>query len=395
MSTPSPPRRFASIDALRGLVMLLMFGEALRSCMVAAALPASALWAWVCQQQSHAEWAGWTLHDLIQPTFTFLVGVSVPLSIASRRARGDSNAQVMAHAVWRSLALIVLGVAVLSVHPRTILWKFEDTLTQIGLGYALVVALALAGPTWWRGAFAALLLLVWLAFAAYPTAGPDFDFQSVGVTAQWLQQHGFSGWRSHWQKNANIGHALDMVLLPLFPGNAGYFAPKGLVTINFIPTAATMILGLWAGRELAEPQPTAQRLRRFGVCAAACIGSGWVLDVTGLCPMVKSLWTPSWVLFSGGLCLLFMAAAHWLVDLQGYRRAAFALIVIGSNSLAAYLLAHVYRAVSWGALRRVFGEAPFLIFGPAYQPLLYGSAVMLLFWLILWAMHRAGWHLRI
>src|SRR5687768_10401528 len=81
-------RRLLSIDAYRGLVMLLLFGEVLRLCDVARALPQSTLWQELCRQQSHAQWVGLHLHDLIQPGFTFLVGVSIPLSIAARRAIG-------------------------------------------------------------------------------------------------------------------------------------------------------------------------------------------------------------------------------------------------------------------------------------------------------------------
>jgi heparan-alpha-glucosaminide N-acetyltransferase len=387
--------RLASVDALRGVVMLLLFAEALRSCAVADALPTSVLWAFVCKQQSHAEWVGWHLHDLIQPTFTFLVGVSMLLSLTRRRARGDSNGALVAHAASRAVIFVALGVAVLSVHPRTVLWKFEDTLAQIGLGYAFVFALALAGPRWWRSALVVILLGVWFAFAAYPVAGPAYDFSAVGVTPQWLQQYGFSGWASHWQKNANVAYAFDARFLPLFPGNAGYFAPKGLTTLNFVPTMATMILGLSAGRALSTDVPAAPRLRRLLTAGAIGVASGVALDVSGLCPMVKSLWTPSWVLFSGGVCFVLVAAAHWLVDLKGYRRAAFALTVVGVNSMAAYLLFHLYQAFAWGALRRVFGDAPFALLGPAYQPFLYGLSVMLLLWLVLYALNRAGWRLRI
>jgi heparan-alpha-glucosaminide N-acetyltransferase len=391
----SSQARLASVDALRGIVMLLLFAEALQVCAVAAALPGSAFWSFLCQQQSHAEWAGWHLQDLGQPTFTFLVGLSMMLSIPRRRARGDSNRALMVHAVSRAAIFIVLGVIVLSVHPRTILWKFEDTLTQIGLGYAFVFALALAGPRWWRSALVVILLGVWLAFASYPVAGPDYDFSAVGVTPQWLQQYGFTGWQSHWQKNANIAFAFDARFLPLFPGNEGYFAPKGLTTLNFVPTMATMILGLSAGCVLTRAGPAGPRLRALLVNGAACVLGGVALDATGLCPMVKSLWTPSWVLFSAGVCFVLVAASHWLVEVKGYRRATYAMMVVGANPLAAYLLFHLYRAFSWGALRRLFGDAPFALFGPGYQPLLYGLSVMALLWLSVYALHRMGWHLRI
>jgi predicted acyltransferase len=392
---PVTRQRLASIDSYRGLVMLLMFGEVLQTCAVASALPASAFWQFVCEQQSHAEWVGCHLHDLIQPGFTFLVGVSIPLSIATRRRHGDAVGRMLLHAARRAAILIGLGILVLSMHPRTMLWKFEDTLTQIGLGYAFVFALALGKPRLWGMALAAILLGEWILFAAYPAPGAGFDYASVGVTPDWLQRHGLSGWQAHWQKNANVAFAFDSWFLELFPGNAPYIAPKGLTTLNFIPTMATMILGLMAGRALMAEGAGHARLRRLVFAGLACLAAGGVLHVTGVSPIVKSLWTPSWVLFSGGWCFLFMAAFHWVADLKGQDRLMFPLIVIGSNSLAAYLIDNVFRAFTWGSLRRVFGAAAFEVFGPAYQPFVYGIAVMLLFWLVLYGMHRAGWHLRL
>ena len=88
--TPQPQSssRLASIDAYRGLVMLLMMGEVLRLCAVSRAVPDSGFWKLLCHHQSHVEWVGCSLHDLIQPGFSFLVGVALPFSIASRVARG-------------------------------------------------------------------------------------------------------------------------------------------------------------------------------------------------------------------------------------------------------------------------------------------------------------------
>ena len=80
--------RLTSVDAYRGFVMFLMMAEVLRCCRVATALPESGFWKFLCHHQSHAEWIGCSLHDLIQPSFSFLVGVALPFSIASRAARG-------------------------------------------------------------------------------------------------------------------------------------------------------------------------------------------------------------------------------------------------------------------------------------------------------------------
>src|SRR5262245_35409413 len=88
---PMPPRRLASIDAYRGLVMFLMMAEVLRLREVADQLPESPLWRFLADHQTHVSWVGCSLHDLIQPSFSFLVGVALPFSLAGRIARGQSR----------------------------------------------------------------------------------------------------------------------------------------------------------------------------------------------------------------------------------------------------------------------------------------------------------------
>src|SRR3954463_8113661 len=129
------PRRLASIDAYRGFVMFLMMAEVLHLAAVAGSHPRSRGWAFLAHHQEHGPWVGCTLHDLIQPSFSFLVGVALPFSLASRRARGESFARSAGHALWRSAVLVFLGIFLRSVDgPRTN-WMFVDTLSQIGLGY--------------------------------------------------------------------------------------------------------------------------------------------------------------------------------------------------------------------------------------------------------------------
>ena len=89
LSNPAPTRRLSSIDAYRGLVMFLMMAEVLEFCQVAARVPGNTIWKLLCHHQSHVEWIGCVLHDTIQPGFSFLVGVALPFSLASRLA-GDS-----------------------------------------------------------------------------------------------------------------------------------------------------------------------------------------------------------------------------------------------------------------------------------------------------------------
>src|SRR4051794_5344105 len=107
---PASPRRLTSIDAYRGFVMFLMLAEVLELCAVAGSFRGSRLWEFLCHHQSHVEWVGCSLHDLIQPSFSFLVGVALPFSIVARTARGQSRGIMAAHALWRALVLVFLGI---------------------------------------------------------------------------------------------------------------------------------------------------------------------------------------------------------------------------------------------------------------------------------------------
>ena len=109
LSSPAP--RNLAIDTYRGLVMLLMMAEVLRLARVAEAFPGNWFWSFLAYHQTHVDWAGCSLHDTIQPGFSFLVGVALPYSIASRIAKGRGFRSVFAHALWRSLLLIALGLA--------------------------------------------------------------------------------------------------------------------------------------------------------------------------------------------------------------------------------------------------------------------------------------------
>src|SRR5213076_35026 len=126
-----PVGRNVAVDAYRGFVMLLMMAEVLQLSRVADAFPASWFWKFLAYNQTHVEWAGCSLHDTIQPGFSFLVGVALPYSIASRVAKGRSFGNQLGHAIWRSLILIVLGFFLRSLGQPQTYFTFEDTLTQI------------------------------------------------------------------------------------------------------------------------------------------------------------------------------------------------------------------------------------------------------------------------
>ncbi len=391
----APPRpRLDSLDAYRGFVMFLMMAEVLRLGNVAEALPDSAFWKFLAHHQSHVEWVGCSLHDLIQPSFSFIVGVALPYSIAARLAKGESRRRMSIHAFWRALVLVLLGVFLRSTGSDQTRWTFEDTLSQIGLGYGFLFLLGWTSTRAQWAACAALLAGYWAAFALYPLPGPDFDWAKIELTPEWPGN--LAGFAAHWNKNTNPAWAFDTWFLDLFPGERPFaYNGGGYSTLSFIPTLATMILGLLAGGLLKSERTAKQKLRWLVGAGLACLFAGWLLGALGICPVVKRIWTPSWVLFSGGWCFLLVAAFRVLVEGIHAPGWAFPLRVIGMNSIAAYCIADLMRGFVAHNLTTHLGADFFAFFGPAYEPLLLGAAILLLYWIILYWMYRRRLFLRI
>jgi heparan-alpha-glucosaminide N-acetyltransferase len=390
---PRPAVRNVAVDAYRGFVMLLMMGEVLQFARVSSAFPGNLFWNVLAFNQTHVEWAGCSLHDMIQPSFSFLVGVALPYSIASRLRKGAAFGKMFAHAVWRSLLLIALGIFLRSMSSTQTYFTFEDTLTQIGLGYPFLFLLGFRSARWQWGAFAAILFGYWLAWALYPAPGANFNWVAVGVPPGW--PHNFTGFAAHWNKNSNLGQAVDVWFLNLFPrAHPFVYNGGGYLTLSFIPTLGTMILGLVCGRWFKTYEPKIP-LRRFLIAGLIGVAFGAVLHYTGICPIVKRIWTPAWTIFSGGICFLFMAAFSWIIDVKGYRKWAFPLVVVGMNSIAAYCIAHFCEEFIVSTFRIHLGAHFFAFFGSGLEPLMLGIAVLLSFWLILYWMFKRQIFLRI
>jgi predicted acyltransferase len=386
--------RITSIDAFRGLVMFLMLAEAMRLWTLHDAFPESSFWALVAFNTTHVPWQGCSLHDLIQPAFSFLVGAALPFSIASRAARGQGFGRMFAHAVWRSVALILLGIFLRSLERSQTYWTFEDTLTQIGLGYPLLFLLAFASLRIQIIAFITILVGFWAAFALYPLPAPGFDYTQVGVPANW--PHLYSGFLAHFNKNSNLSWAFDVWFLNLFPRKAPFlFNSGGWSTLSFIPTLATMMLGLWCGEWLKSARSSAEKVRGLVIGGFAVALAGLALQWLHINPIVKRIWTSSYTLYSGGLVILILAVFYAAIDVKGWRRWAFPLIVIGANSIAVYVMSWTMEKFVMGALVRHLGSAPFAILGPPFEPVLRGLAVVTVFWLILLWMYRRRIFLRI
>jgi len=392
--------RNTAVDAYRGLVMLLMMAEVLQLSRVSGAYPTSLFWKVLAWNQTHTEWFGCSLHDTIQPGFSFLVGVALPYSIVSRIGKGARFPQLFAHTLWRALVLILLGVFLRSMYSSMTYFTFEDTLSQIGFGYPLLFLLGYycAKPgraKWIWAALGFLLVAYWLAWALYPATPANFNWQSVGVSPEWNAQHNFTGFAAHWNKNYNFGNRFDQWFLNLFRREKPFvYNEGGYLTLSFIPTLGTMILGLIAGRWLCESAPKVP-MKKLMLAGVAGIVLGLALHYSGICPVVKRIWTPSWTIFSGGICFLFLAAFSWVMDVKGWKKWALPLVVIGTNSIAAYLIAHLMERFLDSSLRIHLGANFFQFAGVGLEPFFRGAAILLGYFLVLLWMYRRKIFLKI
>lgn len=382
----SDVKRQASIDVYRGLVMFLMLAEVLHLKHLVDAFPNSSWAQWISWHTSHVPWTGCSLHDTIQPSFSFLVGVSLPFSIVARLRRGQTFGPMLRHAVWRSVLLVVLGVFLRSLGRESTHFFFVDTLTQIGLGYWLLFLLAHRSRAIQIGVFCGILVSYWALFACWTVQPPDLA--AVGVPQDW--PHQLTGFAAHWNKNANPAWLFDVWFMNLFPQNPRFEANSGgYCTLNFVPTLATMLLGVMAGEILRSSAGQRRKILALLLPAIVMMVLGWQLGQLGICPVVKRIWTPSWVLFSGGLCFLTVAVLYWVCDVRRWVAWAWPLLVIGANSIAAYVMSWTMEEPIRAALLRHFGSAPFGVWGEAWEPILLGAAILLVIWLILlWLYHR-------
>ncbi|MBA4019805.1 MAG: hypothetical protein C0483_21785 [Pirellula sp.] len=451
---PEPPRRpvvlagdvnevrLASLDAYRGFIMLMMasagFGLAnvlqrLKDAGITEEAREFRVVRFFAGQFEHVLWQGGVFWDLIQPAFMFMVGVALPYSFMKRAMRGDSYVSQLLHTLIRCLALVALGVFLNNPDggkgPYTI-YSFVNVLTQIGLGYWFVFLLVNRG-VWVQGAAVALILGgTWYAFFQHPLPPEGFDYASVGVVNdEHRDEFVLPGIRGHWSKNTNFAASADQKFLNKFPRampvrrekgeleldylarveasspkSRFEFNPGGYATLNFVPSIATMLMGLMIGELLRTRRKSGRKVVVMLAAGAVCLALGAALHFAGLCPIVKRIWTPSWALASGGLVIWMLALFYLVFDHWGWRRLAWPLAIVGMNSIVVYMMSQLLKPWTLRVLythltlpyamftdrlsERVGKSYSPALFGGAgdpYQPLYESLAVLAAFWLVcLW-----------
>jgi len=398
--------RIASIDVYRGMVMFLMLAEMLHLYGLKDVFQGEGWLAkgaqWLAVHTTHVPWRGGSLHDMIQPSFTFLVGTAMAFSLVSRKASGQSWDTLFFHALIRSLILILLGIFLRSLGKPATNFTFDDTLTQIGLGYWILFLLSGLSTPRLMVALVVILLGYWFAFVVYPSPGEYFPYSQYGVPATWPEH--YEGIASHFNKNSNLAWAVDRWWMNLFPRNKVYqFSSGGYATLSFIPTLGTMLLGLLAGRILQGNSSKPAKQIWLWISAALCVGAAIAIDAEGWCPIVKRIWTPTWVLWSGGLCFVWLAVLNLVCDIAGFKRWGSFFLVIGANSIVAYVMSWTLKEPIRLAIERHFG---FLVTrldecvgwmvkplvqteqSPSFRPMLLGALTLAIMWMVLLWMYR-------
>ena len=317
------PARLASLDAYRGFIMLLLISHGFGF----AVLADYPRWAWLARQVDHAAWEGCTFWDLIQPAFTFMVGMAMPFAFARRAAEGAGFGKLLGHVARRSLVLILLSNFLSNFGSSRPRLQLINVLAQIAFGYFLCFLITRLRFRAQAAVAAAMLGGYWVLLVLFP--GPDGPYSQTG----------------------NIGAVVDRAVL-------GYNYSGYYTTINFIGNAVTILFGCWAGMLLLRPSPHAYRLKVLAGAAALSFAGGFALAPYN--PMVKRLWTASFTLFSTGWVVLMLIAFYWIVDMRGHKRWTFPFLVLGMNSIFVYSFSQVLHGWLHRGLAAFTGNFRFL-----------------------------------
>jgi predicted acyltransferase len=365
--------RLVSLDAFRGATMAFM---------ILVNTPGDGRH--VYWPLEHAEWHGWTPTDVVFPSFLWIVGLAMTLSMGRRLARGDSRADLFRTAARRAAILFVMGVLVY-VYPAFDLSteRILGVLQRIAICYLVAAAIFLTtklrGQIVWM---VSLMAVYWLLMAFAPV--PGYGAGRLDV-------------------EGNFAHYVDRLVL----GSHNYiwtktWDPEGIVST--LPAIVTCLLGVLAGHMVASQRGLGERcLRLFGLgvllLAAGLICNIWL-------PINKKLWTDSFALFMGGLDFVMFAGFLWLVDGLGWRRAVKPLVIMGGNAIVIYLASEFLdEGLGWirwtGASGQVslrgwiYGHLFAGIANPYNASLLYAIAYVLVLYLFAWALYRRRWFIRI
>jgi len=351
--------RVVSIDALRGFDMFWIIGggEVFTSLTETWKHPAAQT---IQRQLSHVTWEGFHFEDLIFPLFVFIVGAVLPFSVSRRLERGQSLAGVYLHIVKRTIVLILLGLVFNGLlHFNWPQMRWPGVLQRIGLCYFFAAMLVI--HTKWRTqaiVAAAILLLYWAVMTLVPVPGYGRGVLTAeGCLSSYIDQQ-------------------------LIPGKLYYIHGDNEGLISTLPAICTALLGVLAGHWLRSNRSGGYKAAGLTIAGLLCLVVGYVWGL--FFPIIKIIWTSSYVLYAGGWSLLLLALFYWMIDVKGYKKWSIFFIVIGMNPITIYFLQSFVG----------FDEiAEFFLVGISqhaglFKPLVLAIGALMVKWLLLWFLYR-------
>jgi predicted acyltransferase len=362
ISSPSnriPDGRLLSIDALRGFDMFWIIGLGGLFTRIFTWMDNPVSQAFNIQLE-HSAWNGFTFEDLIFPLFLFIVGLTIPFSLTKRLARGESRRSLYGHIFMRFLLLFFLGLiynGLLNFNFPEMRWA--GVLQRISLCYLACALIVMNGgvkvQVVWAGA---LLLLYWAAMMLIPVPG-----YGAGVLTP----------------EGNLAAYIDRMLLPgrfccyTFGDNEGL--------LSTIPAVSTTLIGVLCGHWLRSPNAQKIKALRLVIAGIASLILAILWGI--LFPINKLLWSSSYVLFAAGWSMLLLALFYWLIDMKGYVKWAFPLIVVGLNPITIYVAQGVF---DFGIIARIFIHG-FVDYLGTFKPMFTAFCVLGVKWLFLWFLY--------
>lgn len=345
--------RVISVDALRGFDMFwIMGGEGIF--MGLDKVFHNKITGFINEQLNHVEWFGFHFYDIIMPLFLFLVGISMVYSFRKRLSTEKSDAALWKHTIKRVVILWLLGMIVqgnLLTYDLNKFHFYANTLQAIAAGYLIATVIILYLPVIHQiTATLGLLLLYWAIMALIPIGG-----NTLGA----------------YTPDRNVAQFVDAFILGRFDDGLDY--TWIVSSLNF---GATTMLGVFCGYILQSGVSKLKKFRSFILFGAVLIVLALFLDIWH--PIIKKLWTSSFVLFSGGICVLLLGAFYLIIDIWNVRKGTKWMIIIGSNAIFAYVVSHVF-GDQLRAMADVFinGLVPYI--GNWFDTVTYAGGVLILF----------------
>lgn len=365
---PSPvTQRLVSLDVLRGFDMFWILGMEEVGAALAKASPSR--WAaFAGYQLDHAEWAGFHFLDLIFPLFVFISGVSLVYSI-DKQLSTQSRSRVVLRLFQRALILYVLGLLCYGGFSKGI-----DAVRWLGVLQRLAICGFAGGLAYIflkeRGRAILLLVLLvgyWAAMALIPVPGLGAGHFAEGQNlANWIDAHYLAGFK--WNGNHD---------------------PEGL--LSTLPAIGTSLLGVLAGGWLKH-HPGSLWRKAGGLALAGILlaSMGWIMHP--YFPVIKKLWTSSFVLVAGGYSLLLLATFLVVVDGWKFQKGLSPLLWIGMNPITLYLSHHV---ISYSKLSQLLLGGPIANACGAWSGVLLASGEILLGIGLAWFLYSRKIFLRV